>query len=108
MASRAIINKLSRYLKLLVDTGIPVDKGLLFGSYATGDYTDESDLDLLVISPLFDQSKTGQVLDTLWRLRRKIDPRIEPIAVGTREFDNEWCSPLIDVARRQGIEINPG
>ncbi len=107
MASREIINILSQYLNLLVDTGIPVEKGLLFGSYATGDYTDESDLDLLVISPLFDQAKTGQILDTLWRLRRKIDPRIEPIAVGTQEFDNEGCSPLIDVARRQGIEIKP-
>lgn len=107
MAPQAIISNSSRYLKLLIEAGIPVEKGLLFGSYATDDYSDGSDVDLLVISPLFDQKKTDQLLDTLWRLRRKIDPRIEPIAVGTHEFENKSGSPLLDAARRQGIEIIP-
>jgi predicted nucleotidyltransferase len=107
MASEAVIRNLSLYLRLLIEKGIPVDRGLLFGSYATGQSTEESNLDLLVISPLFDRWKTGPLLDTLWRLRRQIDSRIEPVAIGKREFEKEWGSPIIDSARHQGIEIKP-
>lgn len=107
MASQSVIRNSSIYLRLLIEAGIPVDRGLLFGSHATGDSAEESDVDLLVISSRFDRSKTGHLLDTLWRLRRKIDSRIEPIAIGKREFETEWGSPVIDAARQQGIAIKP-
>ncbi len=107
MASETIIRNLRLYLRLLIEQGIPVERGVLFGSYASGESTEESDVDLLVISPLFDRRKTGPLLDTLWRLRRKIDSRIEPLAIGQREFEEEWGSPIIDSARHQGIEIKP-
>ena len=82
MVDPTILETIRRYFAILADNGIPVVKGNLFGSFARGEQTEDSDIDLLVISPLFDHAKESVMLDTLWRARRHADIRIEPFAVG--------------------------
>ncbi len=105
MVSRQIVNRIRKYCALLGERGIPVSKGVVFGSYARGDQRAGSDIDLLVVSPMFDQGKAPRQVSTLWIVRRHADIRIEPIPVGAREYESDDVSPLIAAARREGIVI---
>jgi len=105
MVDKAILKILGLYFAELGRNGITVEKGVVFGSYARGDQTRESDIDVLVVSPIFDGKKDDSVLDTLWRARRHADMRLEPIAVGVHEFQEDEESPLIGVARREGVVV---
>ncbi|MBI4746702.1 MAG: nucleotidyltransferase domain-containing protein, partial [Deltaproteobacteria bacterium] len=56
MVNQSVINNLKSYLDLLRKNGFPVSNLILYGSQAKGTASDESDIDILVISPLFDQN----------------------------------------------------
>lgn len=74
----------------------------LFGSYLSGGFTDDSDIDVLVVSDDF----TGDVFnDTLklMKLRRQIDNRIEPHPFATRDFNNQ--NPFINAILKKNIRI---
>ncbi len=105
MPARAIIEIVRRYLMAVASAGIPVTEGVLFGSCARGDQRDDSDIDLIVVSPRFDQAKTAEDRDLLWRLRRRTDWRIEPVAAGVHEFSQDSSSPILAAARRQGVVV---
>jgi len=85
--------------------GIPVAAGVLYGSCARGEQFKESDIDLLVLSTIFVQNKPSELVNRLWRMTWRVDSRIEPIAVGVREFEENDSSPLIGMAQREGILI---
>jgi len=76
--------------------------GVLFGSYATGKTHKWSDIDLLVISPRFDKKLKRTDIDLLWHVAADVDSRIEPIAVGERQFKEDNSSFIIEIARREG------
>jgi predicted nucleotidyltransferase len=107
MAARAIIATIRRYLSELPGVGIPVVSGVLYGSFARGEERADSDIDLLVISPVFDGAKDDRLVDALWHMTWRVDARIEPIPVGAREFEEEDGSPLIGIARQEGLVIKP-
>jgi predicted nucleotidyltransferase len=105
MAAHALVDIIRDYLDRLASAGIPSPSGVLFGSFAREDATADSDIDLLVVSPVFDGEKRSDLVDTLWRMTWRADSRIEPIPVGVREFESDDVSPLIAAARREGIVI---
>lgn len=105
MVNQSVINNLKSYLDLLRKNGFPVHNLILYGSQAKGTASDESDIDVLVISPLFDQNPRARVGE-LWRLTMNVDTRIEPIPVGVMQFLNDDVSPLLESARKEGIAIN--
>ena len=102
MAKRATINTVRKYLKVLVENGIPVTGGVLYGSYARGEETPDSDIDVLVLSPFFDKNARAKV-GKLWSLTRYVDVKIEPVPVGEKRFQTDNVSPLLEIARREGI-----
>lgn len=106
MVDSSIIAIVRRYLDTVTRAGIPADKAVLYGSFARGEQRKDSDIDVLVLSPLFDRVKASKALDLLWRLTRQVDIRIEPVAVGVREFEEDDGSPLIGVARRDGFVVS--
>ncbi len=105
MAANALVEIIRNYLAQVAAAGIPSPSGVLFGSFAREDANADSDIDLLVVSPVFDGVKKCELVDTLWRITWRADSRIEPIPVGSREFDADDVSPLIAAARREGIVI---
>ncbi len=105
MAAKSLVEIVRDYLGLLAAAGIPSPSGVLFGSFAREDETADSDIDLLVVSPVFDGEKKRDLVDTLWRMTWRADSRIEPIPVGAREFESDDGSPLIAAAHREGIVI---
>jgi len=76
-------------------------KIILFGSFAKGNYNDDSDIDIAVI--LKDYSNLLDVQLDLMRLRRKIDSRIEPHPFRESEF--EISNPMVNEIVKYGHEI---
>jgi predicted nucleotidyltransferase len=105
MVNPKTIDIVKKYLKILLDEGIVVKKAFLYGSQARGAATEESDIDVMLISPLFD-GNTDKFAPVLWLSARKISYNIEPIAVGEKRFQTDDVSPLIEIVRREGIEID--
>lgn len=102
MVDQSIVNSIRRYLSILNDHGIAVEKAVIFGSRATGRAHAWSDIDLLVIAPQFDAMPDRSRINLLWRLAARIDSRIEPIPCGARQWEEDDSSAIIEVARRHG------
>lgn len=80
MASAAnldlVLAKFGAFVKKL-EGSIHVSDAFLFGSYAKGTATPESDIDVLVLSPDFSGDRFEDLL-LLMKVRQNIDLRIEP------------------------------
>ena len=83
---------------------LPVASAYLFGSYIRGTSHKWSDIDLCVISPLFQKE---DALLYLWRRLRKEDVQnlIEPVGFTQEEFDAKIPSPLVAEIRAYGEEL---
>ena len=64
---------------------------ILFGSFAKGNFHEESDIDIAVI--FHDYSSRSEMQLELMKMRRKIDSRIEPHPFRIKEFQNHL--PLV-------------
>ena len=62
--------------------------------------------DLLALAPGFGRRKADERIRLLWRIRQYADSRIEPVAVGVREFEEDDGSPPIGIARRDGFVVS--
>ena len=93
------------YVSILREAGINIDKAFLYGSHARNEATEDSDIDIMLVSRVFDTSD-DYILSKPWLYTTKIDHRIEPIAVGLKRFNTDDTSPIIEIVRRTGIEIN--
>ena len=100
MVERTILSVIQNYLDI-----IHVSRAILYGSHARGEAHPESDIDILVIAPEFDESYDKKRVDLLWELRARSDSRIEPIPVGERQWQDDDASAIIEIARREGEEI---
>lgn len=76
-------------------------KIILFGSYAKGNFNEDSDIDIAVI--LKDYNNLMEIQLDLMRLRRNIDSRIEPHPF--REYDFEITNPIVNEIVKYGQEI---
>ena len=97
-----IKNILKKYLAIIIKNNIRIDKAYLFGSYAKGCATEESDIDVAIISPDF----SGDRFDDRRRvvpLRRKIDRRLEPMPYHPENFKD--TDPLVIEILQNGVEI---
>lgn len=105
MAEPAIVKAVQGYLAAVSRAGLQARRAVLFGSYARGDAHADSDIDVLVIAPEFDGAYDRAWVDMLWTLRATTDNRIEPLAVGERQWQEDDASMIIEVARREGEDI---
>ncbi len=64
-----------------------------------------SDIDLVVVSPQFDNMTSRQYIDLLWCQAARTDSRIEPIACGEKQWQEDDSSVLLEMARREGERI---
>jgi predicted nucleotidyltransferase len=93
---------IKQYIKIITQNKIEIEKIYLFGSYACGNATEDSDIDIAIISKDFEGDR---FLDRrkIVPLRRKIDRRIEPIPFRTEDFKKS--DPLALEIMTNGIEI---
>lgn len=76
-------------------------KIILFGSYAKGNFNEDSDIDIAVI--LKDYNNLMDIQLDLMRLRRKIDSRIEPHPFREKDFD--ITNPIVHEIIKYGQEL---
>ena len=100
MDKREAIEKVRAY-KLLLNNYIDLEKVYLYGSYSRDSNHNESDIDVAVIVNQID-GDYFKVTPLLWKLRRQIDDRIEPIIL-ERGKDR---SGFLEEIEKNGIEIN--
>ena len=99
MDKAEVINKVKEY-SVLLKKHIALEKVYLFGSYAKNTNRTDSDIEVAIVVKKIE----GDFFDIeplLWKLRRQIDDRIEPILI---EKDNDLSGFLIEI-QRNGIEI---
>jgi predicted nucleotidyltransferase len=105
MVDRTIVKSVRNYLKTVQREGIAVRFGIVFGSHAGGHTGPWSDIDVLVVSPLFDAPRNRRDVDLLWRVAARSDSRIEPIPCGERQWNEDSSSAIVEIARREGETI---
>ena len=99
MAEKSVIEKVRDYAEL-VRQRFPVKKIILFGSWARGVARPDSDIDVAVVM----EQEPEDVLSVeteLFRLRREIDARIEPVLVN----DNQDLSGFWEEISSYGLAI---
>jgi predicted nucleotidyltransferase len=100
MDQREAISIVKKY-QLLLKNHFPVEEVYLFGSYAKGTNKPESDIDVAIIV----NDLSGDFFSTnplLWKLRRQIDDRIEPILLDKKNDD----SGFLEIIEKEGIRIS--
>jgi predicted nucleotidyltransferase len=104
MPEKHVIEIVKAYLALLNQEGITIDKAYLYGSYAREEASHNSDIDIMLVSSFYDSPDDEANIRT-WSFIRKIDTRIEPFTVGLQQFFNDDVSPLLQIVKKEGIEI---
>lgn len=92
-----------KFAKFIENQGIPIQKLIIFGSYAKKKANQDSDIDLCIVSPKFGKDHIGE-LQFLLKQRQYIDSRIEPIPLSSKHY-KEIESPLVYEIRKFGKEI---
>jgi len=102
MDKSEVISILKSYIFLLKKEGIFVDKAYLFGSYLSGTATEDSDIDLMIVT---ETEKDDYTTGKIWNLTRKINSKIEPLIIGSKRFYGNESSPIVDMVKETGFEI---
>jgi len=99
MGNEEVINKIKAYIILLKDH-FDIDKVFLYGSYSKGKPHKDSDIDVAIVVNKLE----GDFFDTIpvaWKLRSKIDNRIEPLIFEKGKDRSGFLKEII----KTGIEI---
>ena len=104
MVDSEVRRTVNSFVRNLIKEEIKVEKVLLYGSYASGLFHENSDVDLAIISSDFGKNKFEEG-KLLLRIAWRIDPRLNPIPVSTEAFEKDTWVPLINEIRQKGIEL---
>ena len=103
MSTIKIKNIIKNYAKELKKQNYPFSHIYLFGSYAKNTANQNSDIDVAVISDRLKKNWSENEIE-LWRLRRNIDSRIQPIGFTNKDFQNT-SDPMVYEIKKYGIRI---
>ena len=99
MDKNEAISKVRAYRNLL-KKHFQLEGVYLFSSYANGTFRKDSDIDVAVVVKRLEGDYFSDT-PLLWKLRREIDDRIEPIFIQS-DFD---AADFLGEVRRYGIEV---
>jgi predicted nucleotidyltransferase len=88
MDKKAVLEIISAFKNSLESKGIKADKIILFGSYATGQYRLDSDIDVVVISQDFENKTYWERIDILSEAIYDILEPIEAMAFTPEEWQS--------------------
>jgi len=101
MADANITGIVKKYLDILVTEKYQIVNAYLFGSYAKGNFNEDSDIDIALVFKKF--KDRFDMRFELMKLGRKIDLRIEPHPFD--ESDVKDGNPLLNEVLKTGIKI---
>ena len=95
-------NTIDKYLASLRENNIPIKQAILFGSYARGNYHEWSDIDLALVSDIFE----GNRIDDRGKIRRitlRVSCDIEVLPYRPQDFNSD--DPFVKEIMETGIRI---
>lgn len=101
MAQKKPPKSVVEYINYLRKTFPDLRKAYIFGSYAKGSSSNDSDIDIAVVFDAVSDSFDLQV--QLMKMRRLYDSRIEPHVFQSSDFDRS--NPLVGEILSNGVEI---
>jgi len=105
MLQQDAINIVRQYVTNLNNGGVVINRAYLFGSYARNQANENSDIDVLLVSDVFD-TDDDLILSKPWSPKYRNDYRIEPVPIGIKRFQTDNNSIILEVVRNEGLEIN--
>lgn len=103
---KEIHSVIDKYKQSLETLGIRVKKIILYGSYASGNAKNESDIDLLVVSDDFEKMDLWERLSLLGRARMGIKRPMEILGFTEEEFKAENSGTFVgDEIKTKGVEV---
>ncbi len=82
---------------------LPIKHMFLFGSYAKGNFTENSDIDVCIIADGVVNNFSSML--NVAPIAVHIDPRIETVVFSANEYGEEPSYGLLGEIKRTGIEI---
>ncbi len=83
--------KAQEFVTTLQKQGIPISQAVLFGSWAKGSATPQSDIDVCVVSDTFGVDYIAEMV-RLRKIALTVDSRIEPIPFTTADLHDRLSS----------------
>jgi len=93
---------LNKYLASLNENNIPIQKAVLFGSYANGSYNEWSDIDVALVSNIFEGIRIKD-RDKIRRITLAISYQIEVMPYKPEDFTTD--DPFVNEILETGIHI---
>jgi predicted nucleotidyltransferase len=84
---------------------IRVEEVIIFGSYLEGNATEDSDIDVYVVSEDFENQDEDQRLRTLYKAARFIEPEVHPWGVTNEELKKASRLTTLGYACESGIRF---
>lgn len=106
MDSKHLRKPLSQFVHQAAEA-IKVDEVILFGSHLEGNATEDSDIDVMVISDSFKGMDIDRRLDVLYKATGKIEADIHPWGFTQEELQTASHLTLLGYARDHGIHFDP-
>ncbi len=101
MDQRAAIKIAEKYVNHLRNNKFTILKAYLFGSYVSGKFDDNSDIDLALVMDTLPNSFITQV--ELMKISRKFDTRIQPHPFEESDFNT--TNPFANEILNKGIKV---
>ncbi len=97
MDKKEIDRKLKKYISLVKKEYSP-KKIVLYGSYARGNYTEYSDIDVAVIVEEI-KGDFLELITRLYKLRRNIDTKIEPVLLEENNDRSGFLESILEYGK---------
>jgi predicted nucleotidyltransferase len=88
MDKTAALEAIRKFKIILERTGVPVRQMVLFGSYATGTFTENSDIDVVVVSDIFRGLNHWQRIEKMTSALYELFLPIETRALTPEEWES--------------------
>jgi predicted nucleotidyltransferase len=96
------VNIINKYLLSLKEHNIPIKQAVLFGSYARGNYNDWSDIDIALVSDIFEGSRIKDK-SKIRKITLSVSCDIEVLPYCPKDFTKE--DPFVKEILDSGIKI---
>ncbi len=93
---------IDKYLMALNRSNIPIKEAILFGSYATGNYQEWSDIDIALVSDMF-EGNLFKDKDKIRKVTLSISSEIEAIPFSLDDFNSR--NPFVKEILKTGIKL---
>jgi len=93
---------IDRYIQALDRNNIPIKEAILFGSYAKGNYQKWSDIDIALVSDIFEGNRIDDK-DKIRRITLSISSEIEVIPFAPDDFNLQ--NPLAKEILKTGTKL---